>query len=227
MSHVLSTLDIDGKLFHILVETESEGYLGRTLCFYGCHVVEFKRRISAGWANFRCFKNELIGKDYSLQSRLRLFEAVITTTVLFGSCTWATTKETLSALDVARRKMLRYVLRIFRHNGGCEEWSDYLARVARSVEHCDFAYKLVPWSCQAKARKWKFAGELARCTDGRWTKLILDWKPAWGYRRVGRPCVRWSDSLVRYAGGNWAELALEPDTWETHCSGFINFDEMS
>ena len=217
---------IDGKLFHILAETESERYLGRTLCFRDCHAVEIKRRICAGWAKFHCFKSELTGKHYSLQSRLRLFEAVVSTTVLFGSCTWATTKEMLSALDVARRKMLRYVLRIFRRNDGCEEWPDYLKRVARTVEHCDSTYKLVPWSYQARARKWKFAGELARRRDRRWSSLIVDWKPTWGYRSVGRPCVRWLDDIARYAGEDWQTLALDSDAWEAHSSGFINAEEV-
>ena len=221
------SLQIGAKTFAILGESEAERYLGRKLCLHECQATELKNRVAAGWAKFQSFKEELTGKNYSVKSRLRLFEAVVSTTILNGSCTWALTRTMTETLDRARRKMLRLVLRIFRRRVGeadevaLEEWPEYLQRSARIIDRFEEAYKLVPWSLQAKARKWRFAGELVRCGDRRWSKLILDWVPSYGKRSVGRPATRWADDIEKYAGGDWQLLAGNPVEWESHCSGYV------
>ena len=98
--------------FDILGEHEAERYLGRKFCMLDCHSTELQNRVAAGWAKFHSFRSELTGKGYSVKSRVRLFEAIITTTVLHGSCTWALTCAMAATLDAVRRKMLRLVLRI-------------------------------------------------------------------------------------------------------------------
>ncbi|CAH2263873.1 jg21595 [Pararge aegeria aegeria] len=35
--------------------------------------------------------------------------------------------------------------------------------------------------------KWKWAGHIARGTDGRWGSKVLEWRPRTGKRSVGRP----------------------------------------
>ena len=67
--------------------------------YLGCHIsfgemqdMELRQRIRGGWAKFMEHKQELTGKHYSLNSRLKLFDAVITPTVLYGAECWTTTK---------------------------------------------------------------------------------------------------------------------------------------
>ena len=60
-------------------------YLGRQITFENATVVELSSRIKAAWAKFMQYKSELTTKSYSLSDRLRLFEAVVTPTVLYGS----------------------------------------------------------------------------------------------------------------------------------------------
>ena len=122
-------------------------------------------------------------------------------------------------LDVARRKMLRLVLRICWRKD-CVDWPEYLQLAAEKIANFDSWYRLVPWSLQAKARKWRFAGALARCDDDRWSHIILDWHPIHGKRSVGRPVTRWCDEIIEYAGDDWIALAKDQDSWEDHCSGF-------
>ena len=155
----------------------------------------------------------------SLASRLHLFEAVITTTVLFGACTWAFTREMCRELDVARRKMLRYVLRVFWRKGD-EDWATYMQRSARIIDATSVNFNLTAWSTQAKARKWKYAGFLARCQDQRWSQCILDWTPEQYKRPVGRPPIRWIDDIVEYAGDGWKDLAQDTDAWDYFLSGY-------
>ena len=193
-----------------------------------CHTTELNHRIAAGWAKFQSFKSELAGKSYSVKSRLRLFDAVVSTTVLHGSCTWALTTGMAATLDTLRRKMLRFVLRIFRRRSSedgqllLEDWPDYMRRSARRIEEYEGLYNLASWSSQARVRKWKFAGELARHGDGRWSRTVLDWFPANGNRHVGRPYTRWCDDILRYAGDDWQTLAQSLEGWEGHGSGYLS-----
>ena len=205
---------ISGQRFEVVSEHTPEKYLGRKLQFYNCHQTEFKHRVAAGWARFRTSKQELTGKDYNIGCRLRLFQAAITTTVLYGACTWALTKKMSDELDITRRKMLRYVLRIFRKKD--ESWVDYLHRAARGIERCDKAHGLQSWTDTYRMRKWRFAGQLARHHDSRWSSLVCIWAPSTYRRHVGRPTTRWEDDIVRYAGGGWASLAQDEDAWTPH-----------
>ncbi|CAH2235424.1 jg13282 [Pararge aegeria aegeria] len=51
--------------------------------------------------------------------------------------------------------------------------------------------------------KWKWAGHIARRTDGRWGSKVLEWRPRTGKRSVGRPPTRWTDDIKRLgAAGN-------------------------
>ena len=131
-------------------------------------------------------------------------------------------------LDVARRKMLRYVLRVFRRrvmqnlDEVLEAWPDYMQRAARTIEKGDLTFGLQSWCVQARVRKWTFAGELARRADSRWSQRVLDWYPD-GLRNIRRPFTRWSDDIVAYAGLNWQELAIDEERWKLHCSGFLSY----
>ena len=85
-------------------------YLGCQISFGEMQEMELRQRIRAGWAKFMEYRQELTGKYYSLNSRLKLFDAVITPTVLYGSECWTTTKHLEDVLRTTQRKMLRMVL---------------------------------------------------------------------------------------------------------------------
>lgn len=46
--------------------------------------------------------------------------------------------------------------------------------------------------------KWNWAGQVARMSDGRWTKKLLEWRPRADKRNRGRPPTRWTDDINRY-----------------------------
>ena len=138
-------------------------YLGRQITFESAAVVELSNRIKAAWAKFMQYKHELTKKTYSLSDRLRLFESVVSPTVLYGSETWTLTAEMARLLKTTQRRMLRMILgqgrrRIERTreatNGGqssgesdgdvedaqdheenvLEPWVDWIRRVTHNVE---------------------------------------------------------------------------------------------
>lgn len=42
-----------------------------------------------------------------------------------------------------------------------------------------------------------------------------------GSRGRGRPCIRWSDDLSAFAGGDWATVALDSELWSTAEMGYV------
>ncbi|KAI8439116.1 hypothetical protein MSG28_012974 [Choristoneura fumiferana] len=63
--------------------------------------------------------------------------------------------------------------------------------------------------------KWQWAGHIARRTDGRWGRKLLEWRPRIGKRSVGRPPTRWTDDLVKAAGVRWMQAAANRSNWRS------------
>ncbi|KAJ8711218.1 hypothetical protein PYW07_008460 [Mythimna separata] len=61
--------------------------------------------------------------------------------------------------------------------------------------------------------KWQWTGHIARKTDGRWGRKVLEWRPRTGRRSVGRPPTRWTDDLARVAGIRWMRDAQDRSLW--------------
>jgi hypothetical protein len=109
----MKALNVDGQDIEILAEDASIMYLGRSLSF-GVKGLdqEIQHRINRGWAKFHTYYQELTGAKYPLRDRMRLFEAVVTPTVMYGAATWVMTKEREKLIRTAQRKMLRKVVRV-------------------------------------------------------------------------------------------------------------------
>ena len=98
----------------VLAYGDSTPYLGRQLTFSEYHDVEINHRVSKAWAAFGKFKSELCNRHYLLQSRLKLFDAVVSSTVLYGSGAWTLTAAREQKLNAAMRKMLRKIVGVGR-----------------------------------------------------------------------------------------------------------------
>ena len=105
---------MDGQKVEVLQPGESVAYLGRCLCFQNFADRELDNRINKGWAKFAMYKGELCDGAYSLIHRLRLFNAVVTPSVMYGAGCWTMTGERERKLRTAQRKMLRKMLRMGR-----------------------------------------------------------------------------------------------------------------
>ena len=99
---------------------------------------------------------------------------------------------------------------------------------AMMQEHCvpDFVQEV-------HRRKFRWAGQVARRQDGRWTREVLTWSLD-GKRPRKRPLTRWTHSLQKFAstlhgdesfGSNecWMALAQDEDVWRSLETDYINF----
>ena len=104
--------DIDGQKVEVLSPTDSTMYLGRALSLRNTHETEINHRITRAWCKFGQYKKELMSKAYPLSDRLRLFNAVVTPTVLYGSGAWVITKTREQKPRAAQRRMIPIIPKI-------------------------------------------------------------------------------------------------------------------
>ena len=107
-------LQVNGHKIKVLPPNGSTMYLGRLLSIQDVHNVEIKHRLKRAWAKFMVYKKELCGKAYPLRDRLKLFEATVTPTVLYGCGCWTMTEDREKLLRCTQRRMLRWIVGVGR-----------------------------------------------------------------------------------------------------------------
>jgi hypothetical protein len=232
------TMRVNEEEVKVLPFAESAMYLGREFSFEDMHIKELRHRINRGWAKFHQYKRELSGRHYPLLDRLRLFEAVVTPTLLYSAGTWTMTSGMVRELKVAQRRMLRRIVGVHRKRKSKTEddddkesdtededesdasetdegddmfeepWEEWIRRATGIAEGHAKKAKVRDWVSAQRWAKWSLAGHIARRTDGRWSRKCLDWQPEWGQRKVGRPCKRWADDIEEFIMN---EISMEPN----------------
>ena len=90
-------------------------------------------------------------------------------------------------------------------------------RKLHNEEHSDL-YSLPNFVLVVKSRRMRWAGHVARMSEGRGVHRVLVGKPE-GKRPMGRPRRRWEDNIkmelqeVRRGFEDWVELAQDRDRW--------------
>ena len=103
-------IDIQDMHIEILKLSDSTKYLGRKVTFEDVHTTELDSRIAAAWRKFNILRQELTSKFYPLSSRLRLFDATVTPTVLYACTSWTLTKDAELTLRRVQRRMIRLII---------------------------------------------------------------------------------------------------------------------
>ena len=208
-------------------------YLGRFLTFRAPQDAELTNRINNAWRKFGCHKQELTSKCYPLRQRLRLFEATVSATALYGSSAWTLTKQQEDRLRKSQRQMLRKVL-----GAGCmtmpsgrgdatsssdegseerepigdlEPWVEWLKRTTRYIEDQLGKANIEDWVVAYRRHKWKVAGKASRAStnpEWKWSQVLMDWLPAsvlQNFRRSGRPKLRWDEEFGKVIAERFGE----------------------
>jgi hypothetical protein len=163
-------------------------------------LTEIHRRVRLGWAAFKKLDYILKNKKIPQNLKTKVFDQCILPVLTYGCQTWTLTKEIVNKLHVTQRAMERAMLGISLRDRRRNEWIRGVTRVTNIVQ-------------RVTELKWSWAGHVARMTDGRWTKIILQWRPWWGRRSRGRPMMRWSDDIVACASFGWMRRAQTRERW--------------
>ena len=139
------------------------------------------------------------------------------------------TRERERKLQTAQRRMLRKICDTRRYKLSEGELEDWIAWVQRSTHAAEDAFANIggeSWIVCQRRRKWKWAGRVARMADDRWASKTMLWIPKDGKRKVGRPMLRWSDSLAEFfkslamEGADWVACAQCPVSWDEYEQAF-------
>ena len=66
-----------------------------------------------------------------------------------------------------------------------------------------------------RENKLRWAGNVARLRDDRWSSIIKNWLPRGIKRPVGRPPLRWRKYMVKVVGQNWQGIAQDRVVWKS------------
>ncbi|KAH7666357.1 hypothetical protein AAVH_43283, partial [Aphelenchoides avenae] len=160
---------------------------------------EIGRRRKAAWLSFNNIQ-EVLKRMSDAKLRASLFNTTVLPALLYGCETWTLTKRQEDKLSTTERAMERRVL-------GITMWDQERNEAVR--ERTGFADAVM----EARKRKLRWAGHVARRDDGRWTKAATAWKPKKkAPRNWGMP-ARWEKSVCESIGADWMDAAQEREDY--------------
>ena len=216
-------LEVSGTFVEVLGATSVHKYLGRKLPgnLRDRNQIELAHRVQTAWGRFHKHRDVLLDHNVNLHSRLRFFQSVVTSTLLYGLPSCALTAQQLESLDVLQRKMLRRIVGWVRIS--TEDWCETMRRMRDKVDAAMRIYTVEPWSSQLLRRQFRMACRFARRPE-EWAMRVSRWKPkvsdAHAYRARGRPATRWDDRL-----NDFVRVKLHLDTWQEACASSIFTDK--
>jgi hypothetical protein len=160
-------------------------YLGRLLNPKNDLLPELHRRRRAAWAAFNKVKLATDNLNCS-KTRAQLFDTTVLPALCYGSEQWTFTKLLENRIRVTHasleRRLVGITLAEQREKGLHGTDIRQLSKVMNPLQHI-------------LKSKLRWAGHVARRTDSRWTTKLMEWYPRDWKRPVGRPPMRWNDSL--------------------------------
>ena len=226
-------VEIRNMTIEILDNTQNAMYLGRMLKPTEMQREELKNRTSKAWAKYNTHKADLTNEKLPIGLRLRLFNATVTPTMLYGSGTWVLAEQMRSDIKTQQRKMLRCIAKSHKSfpktPHSVEDYVEWIQAATEKNETLMTQFKVQDWLEEQRRRKWKWAGKVARRTDERWTHEIVKWNPE-EVKVRGRPKTRWSDEInthltgitkTQHRGSDWLKVALDYKVWQRYEEDFV------
>ena len=141
-------------MIEILQRDHCHKYLGRLLNMDPTKRINFElqNRMRMCWAKFHQHRRWLVNMDVPVGLRLRLFDAICSPTILFGSAVLPLGLKQRQSLDILQRKMLRLMVGWRRLPG--EEWSTTMARMNVRVKKACDQYPIGSWEVSFHCHRW-------------------------------------------------------------------------
>ena len=182
-----------------LENVEDFTYLGSTISSSMSVDHEINSRIAKA-ATVMAKLNQRVWKNPKLtvKTRLRIYQACVLSTLLYGSETWTTYARHERKLNGFHMRCLRRILRI-RWQEQVPD-TEVLERANTHSLHATLSEKRLRW-----------LGHVRRMDAGRIPRDLLYGELAEGQRKTGRPKLRYKDVFKR----DLKCLRIHPDTWES------------
>ena len=115
--------------------------------------VALSYRTSCAWMQYNNLKHVLENKHVTLQLRFKLFQSVITSTILYSLETCPLTEMYYERLDITQRKMMRKMVG-WNFVAG-DTWELAGRKMKERLHRCTDQLGIKPWSVQVMDRKSK------------------------------------------------------------------------
>jgi hypothetical protein len=144
-------------------------------------------------------------KQYSLKTKLKLYNSNVKSVLLYGSECWRVVKSDMDKISAFHNGCLRKICRIFWPQKVSNQ-DLYSKTNSKNIIH------------EIKHRRLKWLGHVLRMEQGRIPKTSLQWTPV-GKRKPGRPKTTWRRTVeaeLKEMGLTWGEaskLAKDRQEW--------------
>ena len=185
----------------IIAEDGKHKYLGRYLSgvFENRSMIEVAHRIQCGWQKFGRHANTLCNKNVSIKLRLKLFDAAVTPSVLFGLHVLPISKNSMDKIIGCQNKMFRKIVGWTWSSEG--NWETVMKSMKVKVMSAMEQHYVRPWNTRIETMRTKNSSRLRSMDQTRWEQLCLQWDPKKvedysqeyvAHRTRGRPRLRWN-----------------------------------
>jgi hypothetical protein len=210
------SITIDNELLEV---TDHFTYLGSTISNNLSLDSEIDKRIAkAASVMARLSKRVWSNNQLTLNTKLKVYQACVLSTLLYGSETWTTYAKQENRLESFHLRCLRRILNI--------SWQDRVTNAAVLEQANSLSMHLL--LCQ---RRLRWLGHVHRMQDGRIPKDMLYGELATGNRPTGRPALRYKDVCKRdlkttgIDPQNWEQLAGDRSGWRQAVRGGVRAGE--
>ena len=130
---------------------------------------------------------------------MKLFDSVVTQTVLYGLSVIPLMKSDAMRLDRVQRKLIKAMCGWTRQAN--ETWRETGHRMKLKHERAMSLSSSGLWSKCVLLRQWIIAGQAMNLKQSRWPELLIRWNPCShinAKRAQGSPFARWDDYIFKF-----------------------------
>jgi len=188
------------------VETVNEFcYLGSIIQDDSSCDKDIRARLGKSNGVFGRLTNVWRDNGLSLHTKIRLYEALVLSTLLYGAETWSMSVSNTKKLEAAHHRWQRKILKT--------SWKDMITnKTVRERTGQDTLESIV------RERRLRWFGHIYRMDSNRIARQVMDWTLSHFRRKSGRPRVSWTSTVKKdrdLLGLTWDEaLDVEKDRSE-------------
>ncbi|GBP19570.1 Putative uncharacterized transposon-derived protein F52C9.6 [Eumeta japonica] len=164
-------------------------YLGQLISPQDNINKEIKRRVANNWKRYWGLRNVMKDKNLNIATKSKLFIICILPVLIYGSQTWAITKNITNRITICQRSMERSILGVKKR----DRLRNINIRKKTKVQDA---------SLKIKRLKWKWSGHMIRGKD-KWSKIITMVPKRW-QKEKRKTTKRWDDDIRQVAGKTWS-----------------------